>query len=207
MRENIDPKQTLSEIHSMMERSSRFISLSGLSGVSAGIIGLAGWIVAYLQIQNSRQDYILLGSSLGNKQLEHFLIIDAVIVLILALSAGVFFTTRKAKKDGNQIWNPVVRRMMINLAIPLFTGGVYCAILIWHEGIIFVAPSTLIFYGLALINTSKYTLSDIRYLGISEIFLGLAGMAWPDYGIILWLIGFSILHIIYGTIMYFKYER
>jgi hypothetical protein len=65
----------------------------------------------------------------------------------------------------------------------------------------------LIFYGLALLNASKYTLKEIRYLGMSEICLGLIASAWVQFGIVFWGIGFGMLHIIYGTFMYFKYEK
>ena len=65
----------------------------------------------------------------------------------------------------------------------------------------------LIFYGLALINSSKYTFFEIRYLGIAEIVLGLIASVFVSSGLILWAAGFGLLHIIYGIIMYYKYER
>jgi hypothetical protein len=136
-----------------------------------------------------------------------FSFVDAFVVLVLALFFGVFFTTRNARKKGLPFWDATVKRMLINLFIPLVAGGVFCLILLYHHLVFLIAPSTLLFYGLALINASKFTLTDIRYLGISEIILGLIAMVFVGYGLIFWAIGFGVLHIVYGLAMYIKYER
>jgi hypothetical protein len=96
---------------------------------------------------------------------------------------------------------------IINLFIPLFVGGVFCMILLSHHLIYLIAPTTLLFYGLALFNAGKYTLKEVRYLGLTEMLLGLFASYYAGYGLLFWALGFGILHIIYGTVMYFKYER
>ena len=121
--------------------------------------------------------------------------------------SGIYFTTRKAKRKGQKIWDKTSQRLLLNLAIPLVVGGIYCLQLIRSGNLGLVAPTTLIFYGLALINASKYTLSDIRYLGFSEILLGLIGLIFIGNGLELWALGFGVLHIVYGIVMYVKYER
>jgi hypothetical protein len=65
----------------------------------------------------------------------------------------------------------------------------------------------LIFYGLALINASKYTYNDIRYLGISELLIGLCSTLFLGYGLFFWAAGFGLAHIVYGALMYFKYDK
>jgi len=70
-----------------------------------------------------------------------------------------------------------------------------------------IAPVMLVFYGLALINASKYTLNDIRYLGYAETVIGLIACFFVDYGLLAWTIGFGALHIIYGLMMFYKYEK
>ena len=206
--------EALSDIRSMMERSSRFISLSGLSGISAGITALVGAGLGYLRlnhvfkIQNGRiiefGDSKLLLSYSGQIMID--LILIALAVLIIALAFGVFFTTRNARKQKQNIWDKVTQRMLVNLAWPLVAGGIFCLVLINHGFWGLVAPATLIFYGLALLNASKYTLHDIWYLGVCEIVLGLLASFYMGYGLLAWAIGFGALHIIYGTVMYVKYE-
>jgi len=203
--------QQLNEIRSLMERSSRFMSLSGLSGISAGIIALAGAGIAffYLGFDQRYFDFNQHFSDMpylktGNSGL--FILLDAIIMLILALSSGIYFTTRKARKQGLKVWDHTMHRLVINLFIPLSAGGLFCLILLYHHLFLLVAPTSLIFYGLALLNAGKYTFHEIRILGISQIVLGLLASWLPGYGLLFWAAGFGVLHIIYGSMMYFRYD-
>ena len=198
------PEETLTEIRHLMERSSRFISLSGLSGVMAGIYALAGALAAYYFAGG--RDGFTGGSYRGTDTLV-FLFADAAIVLILAVGTGILLTTRKAKKDGNSLLDAAAKKLIINLCIPLFTGGLFCLGLIYHGDYLYVAPSMLIFYGLALVHASKYTRDDVRSLGVTEIALGIVSVFIIGYSLIFWSLGFGVLHIVYGTYMYYKYER
>lgn len=196
--------QHLSEIRSLMERSSRFISLSGLSGVGAGVAALIGAALAQWRIGVFKTDY-----TATNQSLLVELVLIATGVLALALSVGAFFTLKEAKKQGQSIWDKSSQQLIINLLIPLVTGGLFCTILMYHKMYLLVAPATLIFYGLALVNASKYTLNDIRYLGILEILLGLINSFWITVGnsLVFWAVGFGVLHIVYGIFMHLKYNK
>jgi predicted lysophospholipase L1 biosynthesis ABC-type transport system permease subunit len=208
--DNKEHLQTLTEIRSLMERSSRFISLSGLSGVFAGIFALAGAYAFYhyYGINLSSNEYwIYAQGEPGGMTIDIFIFIDAGLVLALSLAVGTILTIRNSRKKGIATWDATAKRLLINILIPLATGGLFCLVLLYHGLIAFVAPATLVFYGLALLNASKYTLNDIRYLGICEIILGLTGSVFLGYGLILWAVGFGVLHIIYGAVMYYKYER
>jgi hypothetical protein len=198
----------LNDIRKMMDRSSRFISLSGLSGVFAGITALGGAFLAHRELgnySNSRYGY---GVS-SDLALEFTLIKIGLSVLVIALIGGLLLTLRQSRKKSLPLWDKTAKNLLINLAIPLISGGLFIiALLFVHPGTGgLIAPSCLLFYGLALVNASKYTYSDIRFLGICEIILGLIAMFNIGYGLYFWAIGFGILHILYGLIMYFKYER
>lgn len=205
--------QTLTDIRSMMERSSRFISLSGLSGVFAGIFALIGAFLAYARMGSYSENYRTMMQMDHDGRVElvnemiYYLFCVAASVLIASLLVGTLLTMRNSRKRGIKIWDSTAKRLLINLAIPLFTGGMFCLVLLYHGDIGLIAPATLIFYGLSLINASKYTLNDIRYLGVCEIILGLVSSFYIGYGLIFWAFGFGVLHIVYGSVMYFKYER
>ena len=195
-----------------MERSSRFISLSGLSGVFAGVFALLGAWAAYVHLgknvhTSNYYDYAVSAQGNVDMNLLRFFVLDALLVLIASVSMGVLLTWRSARKNKQTIWDATAKRMLINLMIPLVTGGLFCLVLLQHQLVGFVAPATLIFYGLALINASKYTLDDIRYLGICELILGLLASVFLGYGLVFWAMGFGVLHIVYGLLMYNKYER
>ena len=199
----------LKEIRSMMEKSSRFISLSGLSGVSAGIVALAGAVMAWWYIQNNLETSMYTMNNITTIELKDllFLLLDAGIVLVLAIASATYFAMRKARIQGLPVWNKAAELTFINLIIPLAAGGIFCLFLFYYDLYLLIAPSTLVFYGLALLNSSKFTLQEIRYLGITEIILGLIAMAIPGYSLIFWSLGFGILHIVYGAAMYFRYKR
>jgi hypothetical protein len=194
--------ETLQDIKRMMERSSRFISLSGLSGVSAGAFAIIGAFIAHLWIR----DY-LADANQSRVDFETKMLGLAIAVLVAALLTSTWFTWRKARKNQLPILDHASKKLAINMAIPLAAGGFFAFGLLQHGGWNFIAPACLVFYGLALVNASKYTLTDIRYLGFFEIALGCINMYFPHEGLYFWTSGFGLLHIIYGLIMWWKYER
>jgi hypothetical protein len=195
----------IKEIKEIMNRASRFISLSGLSGISAGIIALIGAYAAY-QTVFINQDYFGYENVIITTESLTTLLIIAVGTVILSVGTVIYFTTKETKKRNQKIWDHQTKRLLINLAIPLVTGGILCLMLLFKGYIGIVAPLTLIFYGLALVNASKYTLNEIRSLGIIEIVLGLMATHFIGFGLLFWAAGFGILHIIYGVMMHLRYR-
>ena len=202
--------QEVKDIRSLMERSSRFISLSGLSGVAAGAFALAGAAIArYIIFKNYYTEYNDRGFFASND-------FSSLKWQLIVLSAGVFAAaffplfilpgeSRAARAFHYGISHHVV--CFWNMTIPLAAGAIFILGMLQYDEWRFVAPCCLLFYGLALVNASKYTLTDIRYLGYCEIVLGLINMQWIGYGLYFWAVGFGLLHIVYGILMWWKYER
>lgn len=207
MNQNESYQKDLESIRNLMERSVKFLSLSGLSGILAGVYALAGAATAYFMVHyplsplNYRQESMRDGDAVIK------LLSIAIAVLALSLITGYVLANRKAKKQGVQVWNSTSKRLVINLAIPLVTGALFILILLWngHYGV--AAPACLVFYGLALLNASANLFDEIRYLGYCEIGLGLISALLPGYGLLFWAAGFGVLHVLYGTLMYKKYDR
>jgi len=203
------PEETLQDIRQMMERSSRFISLSGLSGIAAGAIALAGaWLAGrildnYYGSYNSRGFFT--GDDFGRLKIK--LIGLAAAVFAAAFISSFYFTWRRARRQHVSLWGPVSKRLFWNMSVPLLAGAGFILAMLRYDDWGYVSSACLIFYGLALINASKYTLTDIRYLGYYEIILGLVNMFYTGYGLYFWAAGFGLLHIIYGVAMWNKYER
>jgi len=203
--DNFKYKDDLKDIKDIMNRSSRFISLSGLSGVSAGIIALIGAFLAYQTVYSNQVSLGYRRAILANQSVTTLLII-AILTIALSIGAGIYFTSRKAKENKEKLWDIQTKRLLINLLIPLATGGILGLMFLLKGYIGVVAPLTLIFYGLALVNASKYTLTEIRSLGLIEIILGLIAFQFIGYGLLFWSIGFGLLHILYGLAMHIKYK-
>ncbi|MCE7993732.1 MAG: hypothetical protein HEP71_17230 [Roseivirga sp.] len=195
--------EDLSHIKEVMNRSSRSISLTGLSPIAAGIIGAIG---AYLAYSMFFRDYGAMGYEKLTLSAEHMQTLNLLVwpTLVLGLGSGLLFALLKIRRSSRNISPEQIRRMFVNLFVPLVAGGLACLVLFTNGYIIFVLGLSLIFYGLALINTDKYTFDDIKTLGLLEIILGLTALYLPDYGIIFWGIGFGLLQIIYGLIMQTK---
>lgn len=209
-----DPRSDLAHIRSLMERSTRFISLSGLSGVFAGVVALGGAWVAQHHVAGhpgSPSDELTYGAVryalMEGDSLMITLLFDAVVVLAVALLGAFWFTWRRSKRMGQGLWDGSAQRLMWNLSIPLVAGGIVCLALMYHGLPGLVAPATLVFYGLALLNASKYTLDEIRWLALSELALGVVATFWIGAGLMFWALGFGVLHIVYGGLMWVRHER
>jgi hypothetical protein len=199
MKNDLQSIEDIKAIRKIMEESSRFLSLSGLSGIFAGVTAIAGALVAYFFILDN-------GSIQENLVIRWQLIADAFSVLVLSMLFALCFSMKKAKRDGKNLMTPISRRLLINLLIPLVTGGVFIIVLMIQNNMQLIVPCFLIFYGLALVNGGKFTFGEIFYLGILEIITGLVAAFVPGWDLIFWIFGFGILHIIYGLAMYRKYE-
>lgn len=205
MQSERDYKNDIAEIRSMMERSSKFLSLSGLSGVMAGIYALAGSWVVYHYFDFNPQQFRYAESNF--RQSLSGVLITAVVVLILAIGTAMLFSYKKAQRENRQIWNATSRRLISNMAAPLLAGGLLIMLLLSNGFIALTIPLTLIFYGLALYSAANFTFTDIRFLGLIQIVLGLTAVWFIEYGLLIWALGFGIIHIGYGIYMHIRYER
>ncbi|MGJ8667668.1 MAG: hypothetical protein ACSHW7_14960 [Patiriisocius sp.] len=191
-----DYLKDLSEIKNLMNRSSRFISLSGWAGIMAGMYAIIGGIVAYYIVANSAREYLILDGYVFK-----IIMLDLFLIAFFSVVTAVFITTRRAKKDGVKIWDDTTKRLLINFLIPLITGGIYIIIILGQQKYGQTGALMLIFYGLSLVSAAKYSIGHIRYLGFIEITLGLICAIFPGYGFWLWMLGFGVMHIVYGAIM------
>jgi len=190
--------EDMKAIRKIMEESSRFLSLNGLSGIFAGFFAICGSIMAAIAIQKSQTAEI--------KSLGLILLLDALIVLSAALGISVYLSLRKASRMDLKIWTSTTRRMLMNLLIPLFTAAILILAFYLDGNYDYIIPSMLVFYGLALVGAGKFTFGEIQYLGMFEILTGIFAFFFPDLGLVLWAFGFGILHILYGLIMHIKYR-
>jgi hypothetical protein len=219
---NQDPPQgegtalnELVTIRAIMDRSQRFLSLSGLSGIAAGVVAIATAFVAEYWLESlgadrSNQYAPLLDPGQPGQLVwgrVTTLILLGVVAAILAIAGAWWFTRRNARRKGHRMWDATVQRMFVHMAIPIAAGGAFCLALLVHGLPALVAPATLVFYGLALVNASKFTLDEVRWLGLSELVVGLFAVFVPGHGLLCWALGFGVLHIGYGTYMYLRHER
>ncbi|QTE22240.1 hypothetical protein [Polaribacter cellanae] len=192
----------ISEIKHLMNKSSKFISLSGLSGILAGIYALIGASFAYWLVAQSERGYLILDG-----KVFRLILLDLILVGIFSIGTAIYLTTKKAKKNNQKIWDSLTRRLLTSFIVPLLAGAIYIIIILNQQRYGQTGALMLLFYGLALLSASKYTLGDVKYLGYTQIVIGLICAIFPGYGFWFWVLGFGIMHIVYGTVMYFKYDK
>ena len=191
----------LTEIRSMMERSSKFLSLSGWAGILAGVYALIGAYIANTYLHFNPKSISYQSTELIN------LIGLGSIVLIVALITAILFSKLKGSQKGESIWNATSRRLLASMFVPLLTGGIILIVFI-AEGLLgLILPTCLVFYGLALYSASKFTLIEVKWLGFIQLALGLFSFIWIEFGLIAWSLGFGLTHIVYGLYIYLKFEK
>lgn len=199
--------EDLARIRGMMEQRVRFQALSGLSGVLAGLYALLGAFVAHRLVHRApRVLYNDLQEGTYSDLLGQLLLL-ATAILLAAVLTGLYFSARNARKSGEPLWTPAAQKALFNFAVPMLMGGLFAGALLWRGYLTMIAPSLLVFYGLALVQAANYTVSDIRALGISLLLTASVSLFFPGYGLYFWAFGFGVLHLVYGAIMYLKYER
>jgi len=206
-----NPKEDLQTIREIMERSSKFLSLSGLSGIFAGVCALIGAAIAWFFIMDSGNvqydEYMRIPGARSTSGIRLYLVLDAMLVLVFAAMGAIYFSLRKARKVGQRFWTNLTQRLLVNLLIPLVSGGIFTLILVFRNNLELIPSVMLIFYGLSLVNAGKFTFGELHYLGLTEIVLGILAGVFINHGLLFWTIGFGLMHIIYGTVMYYRHER
>ena len=133
--------------------------------------------------------------------------IIASLVLVAAAVTACILSYYKSKKTGQKFFSRLTYRALWNFSLPMLTGGVLCISIMMHEYYDILASVMLLFYGLALVNVSKFTYSSIVWLGYAFICLGVVDCFWEGHSLLFWTIGFGGFHILYGILFYLHYER
>ena len=211
----INPKEELASIRNMMEKSSKFSNLSGLSVFLTGLLTIIAASVIYFDIGFSYSDVEISYSQLihneGTKenldQKIRLLSLIASVILILSIIILYVTASKKTKKEGIKLFNPTFQRTARSLFVPLISGGIFSFFLIHHQIYGLVAPATLIFYGLGLIAASRNSYEELEILGYVQLMLGIIASYFMGAGLLFWVIGFGLGHILFGGYLHFKYDK
>lgn len=205
MNKDQDYIKDLAEIRSMMERSSKFMSLSGWAGIMAGVYALLGAYLAHAFLK-FQPDGLNSALEISSDNLVN-LVVLAVAVLIFSLVTAIMLSYKKAFKRKEAFWNATSKRLLGAMSVPLVSGGLLTLVALQNGFYGLLVPFTLIFYGLALNSASIFTFKEIRLFGVLLIILGLVACIWVKYSLLFWALGFGVLHIGYGLYIHLTYEK
>ena len=197
--ENKEVINTLNDIKEMMERSSKFKAVSGLSIVIVGV--LASLATAYIH-------FVLGNYKINTPSKLRTTVIVAIALLVVAFLTVFVMAFFKAKRHHLRFaLDQNMKKLLVNFMIPLLAGGLFCFALLKLQHYGLTSSVMLIFYGMALINSGHFTYPALRYLGYAELALGLVDCFIANYALLTWFIGFGVFHIVFGIVFMLKYER
>jgi hypothetical protein len=202
-----NPEEELAEIKSMMERSTRFLSLSGLSGVLAGLYALAAAGITWYWIYFPSSSWGAGAANLSFREVLNRLLLLGLATLIAAVSTAYLLSKKKGSNSSQIFWTPASKRFLQALFLPVALGGFFCFALLHEQAFVLIPAATLVFYGIGLVQSAQFTLGEIKNLGYTQLALGLIAAFFPDFGLLCWALGFGAFHVIYGALMYFRHER
>lgn len=205
----------IKDIKNMMNKATKFSSLSGFSIIAAGFLAIIGGFLIYSDLEFFLHEGKLMGysnlieSEAGSEDFQRKIkLLLFVGAIIFSCSVLIFYVAglKKSKRQQMVFWNPSMVRALKSLFVPVIAGGIFSILLIGHGFVGMVAPATLIFYGLGLINSSKYTYGEIEVLGYIELILGLIASFFMGFGLLFWVIGFGFCHVFFGVIFYLRHD-
>ena len=141
--------ESVNEIKELMERSSKFVSLSGMTAVLAGVYALAGAYVA--------------GQLLRSEDNREGLIMVASLVLIVSVVTACILSWYKAKKMRQKLFSKLTCRIAWNFSLPLLTGGLFCIALLLREHYGLVSSVMLLSSIISFFHTVNKTTFHIKY--------------------------------------------
>ena len=188
----------ISEIKMLMTKSSGFYSLTSLSGIATGLYSLVGSSIIYWLFKYKyNSDYL-------HPDILKYALVDLIIVGLLSIATSILLTKRQAKLNRELVWSTPFRKMIKTFSVIFGIGCIVILNFLLKEEYERFGALMLIFYGLALISSSKYTFKEVMIIGYIHILLGILATFIPEYSFWLGVTGFGIVHLLFGIVMFLK---
>ena len=197
-----DASQTLNEIKDLMDRSKKFLSLSGGTAILIGIYACITATAAFFILSDGQAFHWDNFPKILTHTPYHLRVLGglAALLVVASIATAIGMSWLQARKNGRRlVFDAPARRLVGSFALPLVTGGLLCLSLFYRGHYGLTSSIMLLFYGLALVSAASHTYSSVRYLGYAQIVLGLIDSCMEGYGIVFWFVGFGLLHIAYGV--------
>lgn len=195
-----EAEENLRVIRELMERSTRYSTFSGLSGICAGLFSILGCLV--------QRFWVL--SLPASERLVAFTI-NWTLVIALTIGADFFLTKRKAPLVGKTILSRLGRQMVVASAPGLLTGALLTLFLLQQGHMDQVYPVWMLSYGSAVCAVGLFSQKEVGRLGRAfltagalTLALGLLTALQPyiaSLGLFITALTFGGFHIAYGLIV------
>lgn len=183
-----EAEENLRVIRALMERSTKYSTFSGVSGVVAGLASIVGCIVT---------------RSLGPDPARFpaaFLVIWTA-VIIVAVGADFVLMKRRAARVGKHVISRLGKQMVMASAPGLGAGAVLTLYMLQHNMLGDIYPFWMLAYGIAVAATGLFSQREVSILGAAFLITGAATLFAPGIGLEMMAATFGGFHIVYGLAM------
>ncbi len=189
-----------------MQQNSTSFSSSGWSGILLGIYGLLAVYMVYT-MTNSYGDGFEGFAALPIVLLEIGIIVLTVITILISLITLRIRAKRRSKKNNRKLWSPFSKKLRFHTLIPLLFFIIVLVIIANKGYYSSITPLLLFLYGIFLLNLSRFSSGNLKYLSIAEIILAVVAYFIYDKEILFLGLGFGIFHIFYGLFTFGKNKK
>lgn len=190
-----EAEENLRVIRELMERSTRYTTFSGYSGVLAGTASITGCIITWLLQQGP--------SGLYPARVP-FLLTWSLVVLF-AIGADYLLTKRHAARVGKHILSRLGQQMAFASLPGLGTGALLTLLLVRHHLLNEVYPLWMLCYGIAICAVGLFSQREVKYLGALFLCAGALTLVLiqgqPGWGLPMMALSFGGFHIVWGVLM------
>ena len=172
-------------IRETMERAGSFTAVPGWGGIAMGISAIIAAVLA------------------GKEQDPALWLRVWIIELIVAMLLASATMTLKARRARTSLFMGPARRFAMAFAPPVMVGGVLTWALAWREQFELLPAVWLLLYGAGIIAGGMYSVRVVPIMGGLFFMLGLLALFLP--GNLLLALGFGVLHIVFGSIIAWRY--
>ena len=180
-----EARENLRVIRQVMERSTKYSTLSGLSGVLVGTVAVLG---------------VLATAHVGNVY-AHPLRLAVIWLVVLAAAVAIDFgrNKRRAAQVGKRVVSPLGAHILVAALPAFFAGAVLTAFLVLHHLLASLWGVWMLCYGLAICAVGLFSVRPVSFLGAAFVLAGaLTLFLQGPYHLYMMALTFGGFHIAYG---------
>jgi hypothetical protein len=190
-----EARENLRVIRQTMERSTKYSTLSGLSGVLIGLAAIAGVLAT---------NWLTGDAPPGASVYRHPSALALVWVSVLVMAVAIDFACnkRRAARVGKHVVSPLGAHIVL-AALPAFlAGGVLTLFFYQHALLYYVWGVWMLSYGLAISAVGLFSVKPVLALGAAFVLAGAVTLLLPlPYHLYMMALTFGGFHIGYGVVM------
>lgn len=186
-----EAEENLRVIRELMERSTKYSTFSGPSGILAGAASIVGCVVTHS----------LATRPPGSDSFRIPFLITWSMVILFAIGADFLLMKRRAARVGKRIVSRLGKQMVFAAGPGLGTGVLLTLYLLQHNMLTNVYPFWMLSYGIAVCAVGQFSQREVKALGVAFLLAGTLTLLMPGWGLPLMALSFGGFHIIYALLI------